>query len=141
MIEWNTIFVAITKYCKDSCYLPNASKELMICTLPQGPNIKLSLLVSINFIELPAILLRFSLNAEDSVGLRAIIYTDSTITFSGPWSRRLQDLFNQKLRKFMLIAAINNILIEPRWLDSKANGLANVFSQFNKNDIANIYHY
>ncbi len=56
----------------------------MICTLPQGPNIKLSLLVSINFIELPAILLRFSLNAEDSVGLRAIIYTDSTITFSGP---------------------------------------------------------
>lgn len=38
----------------------------------------------------------------------------------------------------MLIAAVNNILVEPKWLDFKANGLADVFSQFNEMYIANI---
>lgn len=35
--------------------------------------------------------------------------------------------------------ATNNILVEPRWIDSKANGLSDVFSQFNEKYIAKMY--
>ncbi len=39
----------------------------------------------------------------------------------------------------MLIAAVNLILVEPRWFDFKVNIMGDDFSRFNKNYIANIY--
>ncbi len=38
----------------------------------------------------------------------------------------------------MLIVAVTDILVELRWLDSKANGLADVFLRFNEKYLAKI---
>lgn len=41
-------------------------------------------------------------------------------------------------RAKVLIAATHDILLEPRWIESKANGLADALSRFNEGAIANL---
>lgn len=63
---------------------------------------------------------------------KVIVSSNSTTTFCRLWSQRLQGLSNQLLRQIILIEAVNNILVESKLLDLKANGLTNPLSQFNE---------
>lgn len=132
-----TAFVAKTKNCK-SGYLLHKNRKLVIGALPQDPDIQLQLPVSNNVFEVQAILLWFQLHVEKWVDSRVIVYTDSTTAFRRLLSPRLQGPYNQLLRKIIFIVARNDIMVEPRWLDSKANGLVNDLSWFNDKYITNI---
>ncbi len=126
------------KNCKSS-HLLNGSGESMICALPQGLDVQLRLPVSINVFEMQVIMLRFQLLVKKWVSSKVIVYNSSTTAISRLWLQILQGPLNQLLRNIMQIAAVNDILVEPRWLDFKANDLANAFSRFNEKYIANIY--
>lgn len=66
------------------------------------------------------------------------MFTDSTTAYSGLKTNRLRSPPNVPLRELMLLAARYDILIEPRWIESKANGLADALSRFNIDVIADL---
>lgn len=105
---------------------------------PDGPTIDPDDSISINVFEVQAILLAFQLFASQWCHRKVIIYTDSTTALSGLKSHRFRGLPNVPLRQIMLIAAEHDILLEPRWLEPKANGLADALSCFNGDAIANL---
>ena len=56
-------------------------------------------------------------------------------------SSRLRGLANFPLRQVMLLAAKYDILQEPGWIKSEANGLADALSRFNSEVIADLCPY
>lgn len=94
--------------------------------------------ISINVFEVQAILLAFKLFASRWKTHRVVVYTDSTTAYLGLKSNRLRGPPNGPLRAIMLIAAENDIFIEPQWIGSKDNALADALSRFNKETIANL---
>ena len=104
----------------------------MIFVLPQSLNLQLQLSVFINVFKMEAKLLRFQLHVKKLFNSRVIVYIDSKTAFSTLQSKRLQGFLNHLLREMMLKVAVNNILVEPRWLEFKGNSLADPFSRFNK---------
>ena len=92
----------------------------------------------INIHELEAVLLAFRLWAPRWTRTRLIIYTDNTVAFSGLAKQSLGGQANSPLREILLIASKYDILIEPRWIDSETNALADALSRNNLRNIADL---
>lgn len=107
---------------------------------PLGPTVvpEESTSPSINVFEFQTILLAFQLFAPQWRHCKVIIYTDSTTAFSGLKAHCLRGPPNVPLRQIILCAAEYDVLLEPRWLESKANGLADALSRFNEEAIADL---
>lgn len=83
----------------------------------------------------------FQLFAPQRKHCKVIIYTDSTTAFSGLKAHRLWGPPNVPLRQIMLCTTEYNVLLEPRWLESRANGLADALFWFNKEAITDLCPY
>lgn len=94
--------------------------------------------ISIIVFEVQAILQAFQLFASRWRHCKIIIYTDSTTAFSGLKSNRFRGPPNVPLCQIMLLAAEYDVFMESRWLESKANGLADALSRFNEKAIADL---
>ena len=92
----------------------------------------------INFHEIRAILAAFTRWGPQFARSHLVINTDNTTAFHGLQSSRLRGRANIILRDILCIAAQNDILIEPKWLSSEENALADALSRSNKAQIANI---
>ncbi len=66
------------------------------------------------------------------------MYTDSTTAFDGLNHHILKGTANPTLRKILLLAAEYDITIQPRWLPSKDNALADALSRFSESTIADL---
>lgn len=93
---------------------------------------------SINVFEVQAILLAFQLFASSWKQARLIVNTDSATAFAGLRLTRLWGPPNIPLREIMLLASEHDILIEPQWIKSESNGLADAFSRFNEAAVADL---
>lgn len=67
-----------------------------------------------------------------------ILYTDSTTAFDGLSHHTLKGAANSTLQKTLLLAAKYDIAIQPCWLPSKDNGLADALSRFSESTIADL---
>ena len=92
----------------------------------------------INMHELEAILLAVKVWGTYWSQSQLILYTDSTTAFDGLNHRTLKGAGNPTLRKILLLAAEYDITIQPRWLPSKDNGLADALSRFSEPTIADL---
>ena len=92
----------------------------------------------INIHELEAILLAMEAWGAYWSKSQLILYTDSTTAFEGLNHHTLKGAANQTLRKILLLAAEHDITIQPRWLPSKDNGLADALSRFSELTIADL---
>ena len=92
----------------------------------------------INFHEVNAILEALHRWGAQFKRARLIINTDNTNAFHGLKSNRLRGNANQILRRALAIAAQYDIIIEPRWLSSEENALADALSRFDSAQIANL---
>lgn len=93
---------------------------------------------SINFHEVEAILLLFQTWALVWHRHRIVIHTDSSTACPGLLDFTLKGPANAPLREIFLIAAKRDMVIEPRWIEGKLNGLADALSRFDDNRIANL---
>lgn len=94
--------------------------------------------ISINVFEVQAILLAFQLFASRWRHCKIILYTDNTTALSGIRANRLRGPPNVPLQQVMLLAAEYDIVLEPHWLESKENGLADALSQFNEEAVTDL---
>ena len=92
----------------------------------------------INVLEVLAILRAFQTWSSSWSGKRVITYTDSSTAWTGLLKNTLHGPANEPLRTIFLLAAEKDIILEPRWLQSEENALADALSRFNTNAIANI---
>lgn len=89
--------------------------------------------------ELEALLVAFGIWACSWQQSKVITYTDNTTAFSGLTNLTLRGPGNKPLRKILLLAAQNDIVIEARWIKSEDNGLADALSRGNSALIADLY--
>ena len=92
----------------------------------------------INTLELRAILFAFQLWGPYFHRCRVVVNTDNTTAHNGLVSRRLRGRSNIPLREILCIAAHHDITVEPRWLSSKDNALADALSRDNSTTVANL---
>ena len=92
----------------------------------------------ISFHEMYAILVALQRWGAYYTRSRLIINTDNTNAFHGLQSHRLRGNANQILRQVLCIAAQYDIVIEPKWLSSEENSLADALSRSDYNQVANI---
>jgi len=100
-------------------------------TLPQAP-------FDINVSEVYAILTAFELWSSQWRKHRVLVNTDSVVAYRGLRKNTLSGPANTPLRKILLIAASNDILIQPRWIEGTANTLADALSRFDTIRLANL---
>lgn len=93
--------------------------------------------VHINVHEVQAILLAFQSWGAAWAKKKVIIHTDSTTAHAGIQKHTLKGEANAPLRAILLLCATEDILIEPVWIESERNGLADALSRLNSVDIAN----
>lgn len=105
---------------------------------PSAFTLAAPLLPSINVFEVEALLLAFQLSAYKWSKTHLIVFINSTTAYSGLKTTRLRGPSNIPLRKLMFLAAKYDILLEPRWIKSEANGLADALSRFDEEAIANL---
>ena len=92
----------------------------------------------INVHELEALLVAFDIWAQSWHQSKVIVYTDNTTAFNGLTNLTLRGPGNKPLRKVLLLAAQNDIVIEARWIKSADNGLADALSRINLALITNL---
>ena len=92
----------------------------------------------INFHEVYAILVALQRWGALFARSRLIVNTDNTNAFHGLQSNRLRGNANQILRRVLCIAAQYDIIIEPKWLNSEENALADALSRSDYIQIANL---
>lgn len=97
--------------------------------------------LSINVFEVEAILLAFQLFSQKWKKARLIVFTDSTTAYSGLKTARFRGLPNVPLRQIMFLAAKYDILLEPQWIKSENNSLADALARFNEEAIADFGPY
>ena len=92
----------------------------------------------INVHELEALLVAFDIWAKLWHQCKVIVYTDNTTAYNGLTNLTLRGPGNKPLRKLLLLAAQNDIIIEACWIKSADNGLADALSRKNYASITNI---
>lgn len=93
---------------------------------------------SINVHEVEAILLAFQLWSPSWHRRLVVVHTDSSTAFSGMQDSTLRGPANAPLRQVLLLAAKWDIVIEPRWVEDKRNGLADALSRFDDNKLTSL---
>ena len=93
--------------------------------------------VHINVHEVQAVLLAFQRWKTNWARKKVIVHTDSTTAHAGMRKHTLQGGANAPLRAILLLCAAEDILIEPIWLESERNGLADALSRLSRFDITN----
>ena len=127
-------YFAVDKEWRDNIYLIERSHSFT----SQIPTLHLS--EQINTLELRAILFAFQLWGLNFHRCRVVVNTDNTTAHNGLVSRRLRGRSNIPLREILCIAAHHDITIEPRWLSSKDNALADALSRDNSTTVANFVY-
>lgn len=92
----------------------------------------------INVHELEALLVVFDIWAKSEHQSKVIVFINNTTAFNGLTNLTLRGPGNKPLRKILLLAAQNGIVIEAHWIKSADNGLADALSQRNLALIANL---
>ena len=92
----------------------------------------------INFHEVYAILVALRRWGALFARSRLLVNTDNTNAFHGLQSNRLRGNANQILRQVLCIAAQYDIVIEPKWLSSEENVLADALSRSDYTQMANL---
>lgn len=85
-----------------------------------------------------AVLVAFVLFAPFWRGMHLVIYTDNATTFTGLKKHQLKSPSNIYLRHILLLAAENDVRIEPVWLPGATNNLADALSRFDFVTSANL---
>lgn len=88
--------------------------------------------------EAQAILLALRKWSSAWCGKRVIIFTDNTNVFDGLRKGYIKGKAKVPIRDIRLLANARDIIIEPRWLSSQDNGLADALFRFNWKLIANL---
>jgi hypothetical protein len=92
----------------------------------------------INYLETRAIEAAFILWGPKWRGKRLFVHTDNSATYEGLISQKQRGIGFYPLRHILLLATINDILVEPRWITGKTNDIADSLSRFNWNSLANL---
>ena len=92
----------------------------------------------INILELRAILFAFQSWGPKFHRCRVVINTDNTTAYNGLVSQRLRGRSNLPLREVLCIAARHDITVEPHWLSSEDNALADALSRHDSTTVANL---
>ncbi|HEY5813549.1 MAG TPA: reverse transcriptase domain-containing protein [Terrimicrobiaceae bacterium] len=92
----------------------------------------------INVLELQAILFAFQAWAINFHRCRVVVNTDNKTAYNGLLSQRLRGRSNSPLRQILCIAAQHDITVEPRWLSSEDNLLADALSRHDSTTVANL---
>ena len=93
----------------------------------------------INFKEMKAVLHAVTLWLKRLQGTRLILYCDNEACVYGLWKSSIKGAAMVPLRDIAMIMAKHDVYLEPMWIPTKANQLANGLSQFQYKKIANRY--
>jgi len=119
----------------------NWKEHIHLTTQPQSFSTLIPALQAaehINVLELQAILSAFQAWAINFHRCRVVVNTDNKTAYNGLLSQRLRGRSNAPLRQILCIAAQHDIIVEPRWLSSEDNLLADALSRHDSTTVANL---
>ncbi len=122
-------------YEHDTCFWSEFTESI-----PQIQAFAIPVLITshINIHKLEAILLAVKAWGAHWSKNQLIMYTNSTTAFDGLNYHTLKGTTNPTPRIILLLAAEYDITIQPRWLPSKDNALADTLSRFSESTIADL---
>lgn len=92
----------------------------------------------INVLEICALQLAFATWHKIWAGHRLIVFTDSTTAWNGLTNQSLRGPPNLPLREVLLFAAAVNISLQPQWIPTQENKLADALSRLDDISVANL---